>query len=185
MCDHAIVLADGKVLAEGAPAKVLTTYRRRLVDDDRRRDEPHPEGEGAADTGDVRIWGDRRAEIRATRMVGPDGPATSFVSGDPLIVEMEVAPVEPLEGVNLRPDRALGRGACSASAPTRASTGGTPASWRRPPRCSFHIPALHLHAGRFTVHAGGLARTTRCATGSTAGWSSTSSRAAREWGRWT
>ena len=102
MCDHAIVLADGKVLAEGAPAKVLTTYRRRLVADDRERDEAHP-GEHVAslgeEAGDGRSWGDLRAQIREARLIGPEGPASSFVSGDPLVLEMDVVARERLDGV--------------------------------------------------------------------------------------
>lgn len=150
MCDHAIVLADGKVLAEGAPAKVLTTYRRRLVDDDRRRDDPEVDDEPVTGNEDVRVWGDRRALILATRLVGPDGPTTSFISGDPMVVEMDVSAAEPLEGVNYGLIVHSVEGVLCFGTNTRLD-GRDTGVLDAPSTVRFQIPRLHLHAGHFVI----------------------------------
>ncbi len=40
-----------------------------------------------------------RAQIIDARLIGPEGPASSFVSGDPLVLEMNVDARERLDGV--------------------------------------------------------------------------------------
>jgi ABC-type polysaccharide/polyol phosphate transport system ATPase subunit len=158
MCDHAIVLADGRILAAGAPSKVLATYRRRLVADDRERDEAQAEGgqqatdgDGDGDgDGDNRSWGDRRAQIHGARLIGPEGPATSFVSGDPLVLEMDVESREPLDGViygltvhSVEGHLCYGTNTHLDGCETSVLDG--------PSTVRFLIPSLHLHAGHFTV----------------------------------
>jgi ABC-2 type transport system ATP-binding protein len=154
MCDHAIVLADGKVLAEGAPAKVLTTYRRRLVADDRERDEGHG-GEHAAaseeeEAADSRSWGDRRAQIREARLIGPEGPASSFVSGDPLVLEMDVEARERLDGVIYGMTVHSAEGLLCYGTNTHLD-GRDTGVLDGPSIVRFHIPSLHLHAGHFAI----------------------------------
>jgi ABC-type polysaccharide/polyol phosphate transport system ATPase subunit len=152
MCDRAIVLSEGRVLAEGEPADVLATYRRRLVDDDRERDEQHPADDDPSEeeVGDPRVWGDRRAVIRATRLIGPDGPTTSFVSGDPLVVEMDVEPTERLEGMSYGLIVHSAEGMLCFATNTRLD-GRDTGVLEATSTVRFEIPHLHLHAGHFAI----------------------------------
>lgn len=157
MCDHAVVLADGHILAEGEPARVLATYRRRLVADDRERDEAHAEAEGdgtavpdAGTDGDSRSWGDHRARIRAARLIGPEGPATSFVSGDPVTLEMDVEAVERLDGVIYGMTVHSVEGQLCYGTNTHLD-GCDTTVLDAPSTVRFDIPRLHLHAGHFTI----------------------------------
>ncbi len=150
MCDHAIVLADGCVLAEGTPAKVLAAYRRRLVADDRERDEAHPAEEHVEDDSNSQSWGDMRAQIVEARLIGPDGPASSFVSGDPLVLEMSVDARERLDGVIYGMTVHSAEGALCYGTNTRLD-GRETTILAGPSTVRFDIPHLHLHAGHFAI----------------------------------
>ena len=150
MCDHAIVLADGRMLAEGRPAEVLTTYRRRLVSDDRERDGARAEDEPADAEGGRQSWGDMRAQIVSARLIGPEGPATSFVSGDPLVLEMSVDAAERLDGVIYGLSVHSAEGHLCYGTNTHLD-GRETGVLDGPSTVRFHIPRLHLHAGHFAI----------------------------------
>ena len=144
VCDRAVLLHDGMVVADGPPETVLATYHRMLAGEG---------GDGAAasaDEGDPRVWGNRAVRIIAARLVGPDGPTDRFTCGERLVIEMGVEAPEPVVtpifgiaisnvdgplvfGTNTRLD-AIDlpelHGACTIR---------------------FTIPALPLHDGRFAV----------------------------------
>lgn len=151
MCDHAIVLAHGRVLAEGAPANVLAAYRRRLVADDRVRDEGHADEAAEAGTlGEGRSWGDMRAQILDARLIGPEGPASSFVSGDPVVLEMSVATRERLDGVIYGMTVHSAEGALCYGTNTRLD-GRETTVLEGAATVRFEIPHLRLHAGHFAI----------------------------------
>lgn len=151
MCDHAIVLAHGTVLAEGAPAKVLAAYRRRLVADDRERDEAHAEeGPDQTGPGEAQSWGDMRAQIIDARLIGPEGPASSFVSGDPLVLEMSVDARARMDSVTYGMAVHSAEGHLCYGTNTRLD-GCETSVLDGPSTVRFHIPHLHLHAGHFAI----------------------------------
>jgi len=159
MCDHAIVLAHGRVLAEGEPSKVLAVYRRRLVADDRERDEAHAgDAHDETDAGDThdetdagtQSWGDMRAQIHGARLIGPEGPATSFVSGDPLVIEMNVDARERMDSVTYGMAVHSTEGHLCYGTNTHLD-GCETSVLDGPSTVRFHIPHLRLHAGRFAL----------------------------------
>jgi ABC-type polysaccharide/polyol phosphate transport system ATPase subunit len=150
MCDHAIVLAHGTVLAEGAPAKVLAAYRRRLVADDRERDEAHPADAHDETGSESQSWGDMRAQIVDARLIGPEGPASSFVSGDPLVLEMNVDAHERMDSVTYGMAVHSAEGHLCYGTNTHLD-GCETSVLDGPSTVRFHIPHLHLHAGRFAI----------------------------------
>jgi len=150
MCDHAIVLAHGTVIAEGEPARVLAAYRRRLVADDRERDEGHAGEDHPTDDGESQSWGDMRAQIREARLIGPEGPATSFVSGNPVVLEMDVYAPERLDGVIYGLTVHSAEGALCYGTNTRLD-GRETTVLDGAATVRFDIPRLHLHAGHFAI----------------------------------
>ena len=147
VCDRAVLLVDGAMVAEGATQDVLADVppparrgRRRG-----RRAEARPDER-------PREWGDREVVITPLRLVGADGPTDRFLSGEPLTIEMEVEARRPVRHADLRHRAStLGRRACSATAPTRVHRLPRRRRAERPRDVRFTIPRLHLHEGRFTV----------------------------------
>lgn len=84
VCDRAILIEGGHVVADGAPHEVIAEYNRHLA------------GEVAAAPGaaipDPDIWGGGRIRIDDVRVVGPAGPTDRLASGEPVTFEVDLAP---------------------------------------------------------------------------------------------
>lgn len=145
VCDRAVLIGDGRVMADGAPGPVLQSYHRLLA------------GSGVAGAstagareGDEREWGTGEVRIAACRLVGPDGPSDRFMAGSPLRVEMDVETEHPVEtptfgiAVHSAEDVLLyGTNTGLDAFPVERLDGHA--------TVAFAIPALPLHEGRFTV----------------------------------
>lgn len=144
VCDRAILLEDGVVVADGPPETVLATYHRMLAG----------EGGGAAaasaDEGDPRVWGNRAVRITAARLIGPDGPTDRFTCGDPLVIEMEVEAPDPVETPIFGIAISNVDGPLVFGTNTRLDAIDLP-ELRGARTVRFTIPSLPLHDGRFAV----------------------------------
>jgi len=148
VCDRAVLLADGRIAADGPPAQVLAAYHRLLADGG--VSAPAGAEEPAGHQDDPRVWGDGRVRIVSARLVGPDGPTDRFLSGSPMTIEMEVDAAESVEtptfGIAIR----TAEGTPLYGTNTRLDEF---AIERVAGRCavSFSIPSLPLLEGRFDV----------------------------------
>ena len=106
VCNRAILLDDGVMIAEGDPADVMPAYHRLLAARDLPAVEvPTDEGEdGADDVGMPRAplngvdgWGDGRVIIRRAWLSGPDGEDHRFVSGDRVTLHLALTAPEPVD----------------------------------------------------------------------------------------
>lgn len=144
VCDRAVLLEHGELVAEGVPGDVLATYRRALVRD-------HTIGGPVAAAGGASDeWGTRRVTITGVRTIGPDGETDRFTSAGLLRIEIDfhaAAPVPtPVFGVEVR---AVDGTLCYGTN-TRRDTYvldqvegfGT---------ASFSVEQLPLHEGRFVL----------------------------------
>ena len=143
VCDRAVLLEHGELMAEGRPGDVLATYRRALV-----REAVPSVDAGTAEASDE--WGTRTVAIAAVRTVGPGGPTDRFESDGPLVIEIDFVARErvatPLFGVEIRAvDGTLcyGTNTRRDTYPVESVEGrGT---------ASFAIDHLPLHEGRFLL----------------------------------
>jgi hypothetical protein len=144
VCDRAVLLEDGAIVADGSPETVIAAYHRMLADDG---------GDGRhADAGDadLRMWGNRAVRITEARLIGPDGPTDRFTGGERLTIEMEVeAPVPvptPIFGVAI----SNVDGPLIFGTNTRLDAIDLP-ELHGSRTVRFTVPALPLHDGRFAV----------------------------------
>jgi ABC-type polysaccharide/polyol phosphate transport system ATPase subunit len=79
VCDRAIMLVDGEIVADGPPSSTLATYHRVLSD-----------GGDADDAGPSDEWGTREVVIRDCRLAGGEGRTDRFLSGARMVIEMDV-----------------------------------------------------------------------------------------------
>lgn len=168
ICDRAILIADGEMLDDGPPSRILATYHRRLaaaaaVTDETAADvevlslgtddAPGPTTDDSTQTeDDPRQWGNQRALITRAELVGANGPQEAFVSGEEVAVHLTVQAVKqlvnPIFGVQIH---GLDRTLCyeTHSGLDQVSFPSLPAGSVVEVR--FAIPRLHIHSGRFTV----------------------------------
>jgi ABC-type polysaccharide/polyol phosphate transport system ATPase subunit len=143
VCDRAVLLVDGRVVDDGTTADVLATYHRRLAGDGSAAHEERPQD-------DPRIWGNREVVIRASRLIGADGPTDRFVSGEPFTIEMELeapAPVAtPIIGIGI----STVDGQLFFGTNTRLDALEIPGI-EGGAVVRFSVPSLPLHDGRFAV----------------------------------
>lgn len=146
VCDRAILLEEGELVSEGPTDSVLSDYHRRLADGS------SGAAAGAIEDDDERSWGSGAARITDLRLIGPNGPADRFVSGEPLTIQLEVTAERPLEApiyaVNVSSADGtvcFGTNTQLDAQPTRRLIDTT--------TVRFTLPALPLHEGSFTVGA--------------------------------
>jgi ABC-type polysaccharide/polyol phosphate transport system ATPase subunit len=143
VCDRAILLEHGELVAEGRPGDVLATYRRSLVRE--------AAAAGTAEAGDSSDeWGTRTVTIAAVRTVGAEGATDRFESGGSLVVEIDFVARErvatPIFGVEVR---AIDGTLCYGTN-TRRDTYPVESVEGRG-TASFAIERLPLHEGRFLL----------------------------------
>ena len=88
--------------------------------------------------------------IRSVRLIGPDGPTTRFLSGDPFRVELEVEAPRPVATPNFGVSIHSVEGALCYGTNTRLDAFDIP-EISGVTRVTFDVPALALHEGEFTV----------------------------------
>jgi ABC-type polysaccharide/polyol phosphate transport system ATPase subunit len=162
VCDRAILLEDGRIVDDGSTADVLATYHRRLAGDGRPAPKVVPAATEPVDAEEVddadepeveddpRVWGNGEVVIRASRLIGKDGPTDRFISGEPFTIEMEIEATTPVA------TPIVGVGIYSVDGPLFFGTNTRLDALEIPGIESgavvrFAIPALPLHDGRFTV----------------------------------
>ena len=102
ICDRAVLLDNGSVLADGPPAEVMPDYHRLLAAQDDPGHVPSVEGApGPPITPRDAIpglpgWGDGRVIIRRAWISGPDGDDHRFMSGDAVRVQLELEAPGPV-----------------------------------------------------------------------------------------
>jgi ABC-type polysaccharide/polyol phosphate transport system ATPase subunit len=148
VCDRAVLLRDGGMVADGRPADVLSSYHALLAHDG---ETPVSTGAPAAD--DSRLqWGNGAVTIDALRVVGPQGPTDRLMSGESLAIEIDVSagtPVTtPVFGIAIHTtEGALCYGTNTHMDELAVEELAGAATVR------FSVPRLGLHEGRFTVTA--------------------------------
>lgn len=90
VCERAVLIEGGHVLADGAPAEAFAEYNRRLAGGGAGGPAGGVPGAGA--------WGSERVRIRGFRLRGPGGETDRFASGESLAVEIDLDPREPVDG---------------------------------------------------------------------------------------
>lgn len=90
MCTRAVLLAGGRIAAEGHPAEVTEQYRRSLQ---------ASTGEVVMGEDGVTRFGDGRAKIRTVRMSSERGGGAEVEQGGPLVIEIDVTAEDRLDQV--------------------------------------------------------------------------------------
>ncbi len=97
LCDRALLLDQGTVVEEGEPEKVINLYNFLLAK--RSRGEEVEISHYSAERCD---YGDYTARIEAVRLLDPRGEQrTHLVSGEPIILEVEISAQQPLADLTL------------------------------------------------------------------------------------
>lgn len=100
VCRRAVLLDGGAIVEDGTPADVLATYHRLLADGPSSGRTVRQAGEATPtepSTDDPRIWGSREVVITEVRLLGANGEANTFVSGEPFAVEIDLEAARPIE----------------------------------------------------------------------------------------
>jgi hypothetical protein len=146
VCDRAVLLRAGAMVADGRPAEVLSSYHALLAGD----------GESSAATGAVPVddtrlqWGNGAVTIDAVRVVGPGGPTDRLMSGEPVTIDIDVsasAPVgAPVFGIAIHTTEGVlcyGTNTHLDELPVEQLAGAA--------TVRFAVPHLGLHEGRFAL----------------------------------
>jgi ABC-type polysaccharide/polyol phosphate transport system ATPase subunit len=145
VCDRAVLLEDGAVVADGPPETVLAAYHRMLVD--------ASEGTGSSEgrgADDPRSWGNRAVRIHQARLIGSEGPTDRFAGGEPFTVEMEVEAPTPVRTPIFGIAVSTVDGPLVFGTNTRLDAIDLPVL-HGTRTIRFAVPALPLHDGRFAV----------------------------------
>lgn len=148
ICDRAILLRDGLIVADGPPREVIAEYSRQLAGEERL--DPGSAASDAVREADA--WGTGRVTITDVRVVGPVGAGDRVASGEPVTIELDVVAREavPMPHFSIDIHAAAGfhvfgtgsQGAVPASSPLDGAS-----------TLAFRIPRLPLLEGRFIVSA--------------------------------
>ena len=148
VCGRALLLADGRVHADGPPAPVLAAYHRLLADAGSSAEIAGSVRPG--DSADPRVWGNGQVAIVASRLLGADGPTDRFTAGERMTIEMDLEAPEPVEtptfGIAIQSSEGVtlyGTNTGLDAFAVERIEGRT--------SIAFEIAALPLHEGRFTV----------------------------------
>jgi lipopolysaccharide transport system ATP-binding protein len=145
LCGRTLWLDGGKLLHSGPTDAVLQAYR---VEMERRRG-----GEHGRSPDRLGRWGTGEIEIVGLRQFGPSGqPRTSALPGEPLTLEVQFIAHRPVE------DPVVGLGlhhhsGAVLSGPNTRQLGLRLGSVSGPGAISFHLPALSLLPGHYTLSA--------------------------------
>ena len=146
VCSRAVLIDEGRIVAEGAAVEITAEYNRRLAGRGRLDTGP----EASAEVEAAESWGTGRVQIRDFRLIGPDGPTNRLSSGEPARVELDVVPQEtvqtPVFGIELH-----GPGGVPLFSATTRSAGLTVGALDAPRTVSFAIPHLPLLEGSFAL----------------------------------
>ncbi len=154
VCDRAILLDGGSIIADDVPSTVFVEYNRRLLG---ANPIPGPvDAAGVATT--VGSWGTGRATITGVRVLGDAGETDRFTTGDRLRVEMDIETTDviasPVYGISIGDDH----GSVLHDATTRAY-GTATGQLSGAETISFTIDRLPLLAGTFWISVRAMAAT--------------------------
>ncbi len=136
ICDRAILLEHGEIVAEGAPEEVFRTYHRRLATRNRTASVPRP----ARLTSEV--------EITTVRACGIEGIwRERFVEGEPMLFEVHLACAEARTGMHLT----IGLKEVDGHPIGAQTLSGVDVEAGVVEVVRLHLPALPLRDGAFQV----------------------------------
>ncbi len=138
VCNRAIWLSGGSVVADGEPAPVLEQYHHGLAAGGR------SDAVGIAEI-DGQDW--KSARVARVALVGPDGATDRFVSGEPCTLEVDIEVVEPVSPVVTFAIKTVD-GALIAGTDNRLEAGGAETGMRT---VRFEMAHLPLMEGRFSI----------------------------------
>jgi ABC-type polysaccharide/polyol phosphate transport system ATPase subunit len=157
ICDRAVLMEGGRVLEDGTPVQVLAAYHRLLAEEGRRgsvlarEQEESPPDEDAGAREPVTRWGDGSVLVEECRLLTGDGAgASSFRSGDPMVIEITLRTLRPVPFPN------VGIAVHTVEGVHCYGTNMAREAWRAEGLAGegavrFRIPSLHLHEGRFAL----------------------------------
>ncbi len=151
LCQRALLLVNGSIVADGAPADVLSHYHRLLSHGGRSGAAAAvaPSSRGIKSRND-REWGNGDVVITAARLVGPNGPSDRFLSGEPMTIEIDIEPRSPIDTPTFGVLISTASGTLCYGSNTHLDDSGTP-QLGGPATVRLTIPSLHLHDGEFLV----------------------------------
>ena len=130
MCDRAVLLRHGLVEYDGETHEAIRRYQELLAGEDA----------PAERAGGLQEWGTGAARITAVSLEGADGePRDHFVSGDPLVLRLNVEAVSEVEQPQVTLEFRDGGGGLLGTAGTHLDELGT---------VRYEIPSLPLVDGR-------------------------------------
>lgn len=148
VCGRAILLSEGRILADGPPATVLAAYHRLLADSG--PSAPSPTSARPNDPADPRVWGNGQVAIVGARLVGSAGPTDRFTAGERMVIEMDILAGEPVAtptfGIAIQTSEGV-----TLYGTNTGLDAFTVEHIEGRAQIAFEIAALPLHEGRFTV----------------------------------
>ncbi len=157
VCDRAILMDHGVVVADGLPSEVMVEYHRLLGEQSDRRiapddDDIHGDTSTAGPAFSIGGWGTGEITMTTVGVMSRGEPITSVVCGDELTIELRIDVREsvdnPIAGISIEAE--------DGTVLYGTNTGLDHISLGRLTGTSvicFRIPALPLHAGTFAITA--------------------------------
>ncbi|WP_251150363.1 ABC transporter ATP-binding protein [Cellulosimicrobium sp. Marseille-Q4280] len=155
LCDRAVVLEHGHVIADGEPREALRTLRTEFdqirQDDVQREQSRREEQRGGADRGGTEPGTDR-VLVRSVAILDQEGlPVTSVDQGDDVTIRVTVDSADPVSGI------VVGTGFDTVLGVNVYGTNTDLLGTRLPDfsgelSVDFHFSDVHLGEGAYTVH---------------------------------